>query len=509
MTDPGERPGLRADRAVRYAAYSLVGWTALTAVALLLEVGRGEAVVHDAAELEAQLSYQILRIARRWNAGHGGVFVPVSEAIRPNPHLAHVPDREARTAAGRELTLMNPAWMTREIFDLTNAERGLRGHITSLRPLRPENAPDPWERRALQRLEAGDASFSELVDVGGEERLRFMGRLTVEETSLRCHGAQGYREGDVRGGIAVSVPVAPLEALGARDNRRQALVHGSIWLLGVIGILFALADHRRRASGEAAAEQRKQDAEAQLAAARRLEAVGRLSAGLAHDLNNLLAPILTVSGVVKEELPAGSPLREDLDEIRDAARKARDLIRSLQTLSRKNGATLERIHVAEIASEGAALLRSFAGTRLGFALEVEEGVPVVLADRPLLELALANLVVNAREGAVSGREVRMSVGAVDVSQADAGKLQVRSGRHAAVTVAGAGVDPSLLDGIGGFSTVQGAADADPGGAGFGLPTINGIAAQYGGGVLVREAAAAGWIVRLLLPAAPPDAAQES
>jgi signal transduction histidine kinase len=509
MTDEGERPGRREDRGVRYAAYALATWTALTAVAFLLEVGRGEAVVHDAAEIEAQLSYQILRIARRWNAGHGGVFVPVTETVRPSPYLAHMPDREARTAGGRELTLMNPAWMTREILELTNEERGLMGHITSLRPLRPENAPDPWERGALERIEAGASSFSELVDVGGEERLRFMGRLTVEESCLRCHGAQGYREGDVRGGIAVSVPVAPLEALGARDNLRQALVHGSIWLLGVLGILIALADHRRRAFGEAAAERRKQAAEAELAAARRLEAVGRLSAGLAHDLNNLLAPILTVSGVVKDELPPASPLREDLDEIRNAARKARDLIRSLQTLSRKNGARLERIHVAGVASEGAELLRGFAGTRLGFALVVEEGTPTVLADRPLLELALANLVVNAREGAVSGREVRMSVGAVDVSPADAGRFQIRSGRHAAVTVAGAGVAPSLLDGIGGFSTVQGAADADPGGAGFGLPTINGIAAQYGGGVLVREDASAGWIVRLLLPAAPSEAAQES
>ena len=504
MVDPEAPAARRRDRALRYTLFALAGWTALTAVAMVAEIGRGRAVVRDAAELEAEISFQHLRVARRWNAGHGGVFVPVTETVRPNPWLSHVPDRDARTAAGRELTLMNPAWMTREILDLTNREHGVMGRITSLRPLRPENAPDPWERAALERLEAGSPSYSELVVSDGEERLRYMGRLTAEESCLGCHGRQGYRAGDVRGGIAVSVPLAPLQALGLRDLYRQGLVHGSIWLLGVGGILLAFAEYRRRAARESAAERGKAEAEAQLAAARRLEAVGRLSGGLAHDLNNLLAPILSVSGVVKEELPTGSPLRDDLDEIRDAARKARDLIRALQTLSRKNGATLERLRVAPLASESEALLRGFAGPRFAFALEVEADVPEVVADRPLLELALANLVANAREGAVHGREIRMEVGALDVSPADAARLLLqRPGLHAAVTVASAGVDAGLLSGVDGFTAVHGAAGEEATGAGFGLPTIGGIVAQYGGAVVVRQVPGAGWIVRLLLPGAPP------
>ncbi len=502
-TGESERPVRRDDRGVRYAVYALIGWTALTAGAVVAELGRGHAAVHDAAELEAELSFRLLLVARRWNALHGGVFVPVGEGLRPSPYLAHVPDREALTGAGRELTLMNPAWMTREILALTNAEGGVTGRITSLHPLRPENAPDPWERRALERLEAGEASFSELTMDAGEERLRYMGRLLVEERCLGCHGAQGYRDGDVRGGISVSVPLAPLQVIGANDTRRQALVHGTIWVLGCLGILVALADHRRRAAAEASAERKKAEAEAQLAAARRLEAVGRLSAGLAHDFNNLLAPILTVSGVVRDELPADSPLREDLEDIRDAARKARDLIRALQTLSRKNGASLERIQLASAVVENEELLRRFAGTRLGFVLRVAGAVPDVVADPSLLELALANLVVNAREGGVIGKTITMSVGRVDVSQAEASRIQVRQGGHAAVTVAEEGVDARILAGVAGFTPVHGAADADVGGAGFGLPTINGIVAQYGGGVVVRRSGGAGWIVRLLLPEASP------
>jgi hypothetical protein len=127
-----------------------------------------------------------------------------------------------------------------------------------------------------------------------------------------------------------------------------------------------------------------------------------------------------------------------------------------------------------------------------------------MADRPLLELALANLVVNAREGAVLGKVIAIDAAPVVVSAADALRLNVRPGRHAAVTVAEADVSSELLAGVSGFEPVHASTSADPGGAGVGMPTINGIAAQYGGGVIVREAPGAGWIVRLLLPEARPD-----
>lgn len=489
----------REDRALRYALLAVAGWTVLTGIAIFAELGRGRATIREAALREAEAAFQYLRIARRWNASHGGVFVPVTATLRPSPWLSHVPDRSARTDGGRELTLMNPAWMSREMLEIANRELELNGHVTSLDPIRPENAPDEWERRALERLgQGGGDSYSEVVDGPGGTRLRYMGRLLAEQTCLRCHAQQVRKVGDVRGGIGVSVPLAPLEAIGRRDTRQQLLVHGAIWVLGLIGIQLALRDHRRRAAAEAAAEARTSAAEAELSAARRLEAVGRLSSGLAHDFNNLLAPVLTVSGLVRDELPPESPLREDLEDIRSAAQKARELVRALQTLSRKNGARLERIDLAGVAAESEELLRRFSGSRLGFVLNVARDVPQVVADRPLLELALANLVVNAREGAVTGRTIGMEVSAVALPEPEAARLGVRPGRYAAVTVAEAAVVASGAP----FEAVQGTAAAEPGGAGFGLSSISGIVAQYGGGLGVRRAPGAGWAVRLLLPEAP-------
>jgi signal transduction histidine kinase len=489
----------RAERAARYALLAIVGWTVLSGGSLLLEMARAREAVREAAEIEAQRIFDYLKIMRSWNAGFGGVFVPVSDTLRPSPWLQHVSDRKALTTAGRELTLMNPAWMTRQVLELANQELNVNGHITSLRPIRPENAPDDWERRALERLQAGVPSTSEVVAGPGGRRLRFMGRLLAEKSCLGCHREQVSAVGEVRGGIAVSLPLAPLEALGAQRSREELLVHGGIWLLGVVGVLLALRDHQRRAAAEAAAEARQAAAEAELSGARRLEAVGRLSSGLAHDFNNLLAPVLTVSGLVRDELPADSPLRADLDDIRGAAQKARELVKALQTLSRKNGARLERIPLASLAAESEEILRKFAGSRHAFVLRVGVEVPTVLADRPLLELALANLVVNAREGAVIGKSIGMDVGRVELTDAEAARLNVPAGCHGTVTVAEAGL---LGAPFAPFDPLQATGAGDSGGAGFGLPTINGIVAQYGGGLVVRAAPGAGWIVRLLLPEAP-------
>jgi hypothetical protein len=87
---------------------------------------------------------------RRWVTTHGGVYAPITPETPPNPYLAHIPERDISTPSGKRLTLINPAYMTRQVHEMEGKEYGPRGHITSLQPIRPENAPDDWERNALQ-----------------------------------------------------------------------------------------------------------------------------------------------------------------------------------------------------------------------------------------------------------------------------------------------------------------------------------------------------------------------
>ena len=97
---------------------------------------------------------------RSWNASHGGVYVPVTKRTPPSPYLSHIPDRDIITQQGKELTLLNPAYMTREVHELENKMYGIRGHITSLNVIRPANKADKWERIALEQFEQGAEEVS-------------------------------------------------------------------------------------------------------------------------------------------------------------------------------------------------------------------------------------------------------------------------------------------------------------------------------------------------------------
>ncbi len=79
----------------------------------------------------------------------------VTEHTPPNPYLSHIPERDIETPSGVKLTLLNPAYMLRQIMDDSPNEFGVKGRITSLHPLNPDNAPDDWESEALRAFVSG------------------------------------------------------------------------------------------------------------------------------------------------------------------------------------------------------------------------------------------------------------------------------------------------------------------------------------------------------------------
>lgn len=155
--------------------------------------------------------FSLIETTREWNAEHGGVYVPLDDKTQPNPYLRH-PARDLETVDGRRLTMINPAFMTRQIADLAARVHGIQLHITSLDPIRPANQPDPWEAQALQRFEAGEAEVLALIDMAGGAAHRYMAPLFVREPCLSCHAEQGYALGDIRGGISVTMPADVLVA---------------------------------------------------------------------------------------------------------------------------------------------------------------------------------------------------------------------------------------------------------------------------------------------------------
>ena len=137
---------------------------------------------------------------------------------------------EARMAY-QALTKINPSLMARQDHDLGISGNGIRGHITSLNPVSPKNRPDDWERNALKRLAAGAAETSEIRDIDGRSYFSLMRSLVIEQSCLQCHAGQGYQVGDIRGGLSVDVPMAPLWDAHRPHLRTMLAAYGLIWLM--------------------------------------------------------------------------------------------------------------------------------------------------------------------------------------------------------------------------------------------------------------------------------------
>ena len=163
---------------------------------------------NDLAFQTARAFFDQIVLSRAWNAGHGGVYVPVTEKIQPNPYLDD-PLRDLETNKGIKLTKINPAFMTRQVAEIAAKEKSVQFHITSLKPIRPGNKPADWERIWLESFEKGTMEQGGFVQDGSGVSFRYMAPLITERSCLKCHAKQGYEVGDIRGGISVILPFFP------------------------------------------------------------------------------------------------------------------------------------------------------------------------------------------------------------------------------------------------------------------------------------------------------------
>jgi len=221
----------------RYFLATAVAWTVVVATALVWHVFEAKQVTLETMRIQAREAYEKDIIYRRWNAGHGGGYVPVTQETQPNPYLYDVPERDITTPLGKALTLMNPAYMTRQAHELQKQKLGVRGHITSLNPIRPENAPDPWESKALRAFERGEIEINWIEEIEGKEYMRLMRPLITEKGCLKCHAKEGYHERDIRGGISVSIPTRPFWAINRRHIMSFTLATALLWMVGLVGLV--------------------------------------------------------------------------------------------------------------------------------------------------------------------------------------------------------------------------------------------------------------------------------
>jgi PAS domain S-box-containing protein len=151
--------------------------------------------------------------------------------------MAHLPDRDLVANDGRKLTLMNPAYMLREMMQDHGELYGIKGRIVGIVYLNPNNKADPWEADAITRFSEGRVDqVMEVSDIDGAPFMRLFKPFRMEPSCQKCHGHLGFQDGEVRGGIGVSVPLAPYLAVEKGAIRTLATTHGIFWVLGVAAI---------------------------------------------------------------------------------------------------------------------------------------------------------------------------------------------------------------------------------------------------------------------------------
>jgi diguanylate cyclase (GGDEF)-like protein len=209
---------------------------AFTIGILIVMLTRSEDLMNSEIKIRAKSHIQHVMKTRLWNAHYGGVYVEKKKGIISNPYLDK-PD--IATVDGKVLTLKNPALMTREISELFETDGLLTFHMTSLKPINPDNIPDAFEERALILFESGEEELAQKETVDNAIYYRYMSPLVVKESCLKCHAKQGYKAGDIRGGISVRFDITDIER-SLRISKYTILSLGLLSSVSLLGIIYSL-----------------------------------------------------------------------------------------------------------------------------------------------------------------------------------------------------------------------------------------------------------------------------
>lgn len=261
------------------------------------------------------------------------------------------------------------------------------------------------------------------------------------------------------------------------------------------GVCILSLDVSERKRSEAALER----SEAQLRHAQKMEAVGRLAGGLAHDFNNILSAILSYTKLLLVDMPANDPLRADIEEIDGAGMRAAELTKQLLAFSRQQVIEPRPVDLNGIFAGIMSMIRRLLGADVELTLLPAPRLGTVLADPGAIEQILLNLVVNARDAMPGGGKLTVETRNVDLDEDYAhDHLGVEPGPYVmfAVTDTGSGMDKETQARV--FEPFFTTKDKHKG-TGLGLSTVFGLVKQSGGHVWLYSEPGEGTTFKVYLP----------
>jgi PAS domain S-box-containing protein len=265
-------------------------------------------------------------------------------------------------------------------------------------------------------------------------------------------------------------------------------------------LVVALRDLRDRRR----AEREREALREQLVHSQKMELVGQLAGGVAHDFNNYLTAIFAAAEMAKLERPAPD-VDELLDEVLDAAQASSALTRQLLAFSRRQPLEIEPTQVNELLANSEKLLGRVIGEHIELAFDLDPAAGTALIDPAQLQVVLVNLAVNARDAMPEGGRLTVRSGRRSVERdAEAPRLLLKGGEYAFITVSdtGAGMSEDVARRIfEPFFTTKARGE----GTGLGLSTVYGILHDLGGGIDVESEEGSGTTFRVYLPLTSRDA----
>jgi PAS domain S-box-containing protein len=258
-------------------------------------------------------------------------------------------------------------------------------------------------------------------------------------------------------------------------------------LIGMVGVAHDISERKQ-------AETERNELEMRYQQAQRMESLGRLAGGVAHDLNNLLTPIIAYGEILLKRYSSEAKPRGYLEEIVQAGMRARDLVGQLLAFGRKQTLNVEPINLNEVITGFEKLLRRTIREDIDIRLELTGGLPAIRADRGQLEQVLMNLAVNSQDAMPDGGRLTIAtcLGTTPAEEEDTSTGMV----ELIVSDTGVGMDEQAsTQAFDPFFTTK----KQGKGTGLGLATVYGIVRQHGGEIRVESQPGRGAVFHTLFP----------
>lgn len=463
-------------------------------------------LVMEQARQQARILYKQILLTRQWVSDHQGLFLVKTAGVTENPYLH---EAAIRADDGTVFVKRNPAMVTRELSEYAAKSGFCWFRITSLAPVNPVNAPDDFERLAMERFKDGLPEYEAITDSPEGRVHRYIAPVLVQESCLACHAEHGYSVGDIRGALSISVPLAWADNVIKKNNTtiiKYSLFSIFTVALALIFLFNKLVARRIERLSQAMENYPEQDYSVsddkhllddeigrlivgfnnlcerldkaqsdldktmqQAFYSEKMASLGQLTAGIAHEINNPLGGLLNCVKTMQEE-PENIELHKRYIPLLDKGlKRIEHIMRQLLNFGRKAPLTYSKVDIDEVVRECFELLQyRLKNITLTLNLNLQESYFI---DVEALRQIIVNTALNAIQAMPGG-------GCLTVST-----KRIYSRIVITVEDTGTGIDPAIMGRIfDPFFTTKEVGE----GTGLGLAVTYSLIQQMGGTIEVES-----------------------